>query len=303
MSARTRSCARAPVSSSGVTSARATGAADAADEAAAAAPGTGVGDGGAAAGATGSGTTIGRSLPGGTAAMPGAAAAGGAARTIGAAVAGGSGGAAAAGSSGGAATHGRRTLNSPRRSPSSTYAMLSRSSSSASKSCGDAFAGTSPSLQARLHQVRELAQAHRAGHPRAALERVQRAPQLRGQAFVGRTATPVAHFLARLRKEFRGLVEEDGQHLRIDIVADVGERISHGHGQRDVVVRSVRRGFRQGLDPDCGGIRRLRVRRLHAGRDGLGADAGSGVTFTASSSSCATSAAAASASPASVAAS
>ena len=43
---------------------------------------------------------------------------------------------------------------------------------------GVARAGDVALDQARLHEVRELAQAHRAGHARAALERVQRAAQL-----------------------------------------------------------------------------------------------------------------------------
>ena len=120
-----------------------------------------------------------------------------------------------------------------------------------------------PVEKARLHQVRELAQAHRAGHPRAALERVQRAPQLRGQPFVGRAAPPSAHLLARLREELRGLVEEDRQHLRVDVVANVHERVGHRRGQRDVAVAHAGSRFRQFVDRGARriGFRRRRIRR------------------------------------------
>ena len=74
--------------------------------------------------------------------------------------------------------------------------------------------------EARLHQVHELAQAHRPGHPRAALEGVQGPAQLARAAGIARGAAPGAHLLAGLRVELRGLLEKDRQHLRVDVVAD-----------------------------------------------------------------------------------
>ena len=63
----------------------------------------------------------------------------------------------------------------------------------------------------RFHQVRELAETHRAGHARAALERVQRAAQLARVLVAAGLAAPRAELLAGLRKELRRLFEEDRQ--------------------------------------------------------------------------------------------
>ena len=79
--------------------------------------------------------------------------------------------------------------------------------------------------QSRLHLMRELAETHRAGHPRAALERVQRAPQLSRVGEIAGRAPPSAHLFARLRIELGSFLEEDRQHLLVDVVANVGERI------------------------------------------------------------------------------
>ena len=64
----------------------------------------------------------------------------------------------------------------------------------------------------------------------AALWLVQRAPELARARHVGRPLAPRAQLLARLRKQLRGLLEEDRQHVLIDLVADVGERVV---GQRE----------------------------------------------------------------------
>ena len=121
VSARTRSWARGPASISGTASARA-GAATG-----------GVGDGGIGGiGVCGvSGTTTGRSATGGAGCGDGVTGSGvrsGAASCTWRAV-----------------THGKSTSTSPRRRPSSTKAMRSRSSSSASKSCGPAASLSSSS--------------------------------------------------------------------------------------------------------------------------------------------------------------
>ena len=78
--------------------------------------------------------------------------------------------------------------------------------------------------QTALHLVREFAQAHRACHPRAALERVQAAPQCLRSFYVGRTVPPCAKLLASLREKLCRFFEKDRQHLFIDIVVNVGER-------------------------------------------------------------------------------
>ena len=84
-------------------------------------------------------------------------------------------------------------------------------------------------LKPRFHQVGKLSEAHRPRHARAALERVQRAPQLRQRAVVARVAAPCTQFLARLWIQLRRFVEEDRQYLRIDVVADALQRIRlHG---------------------------------------------------------------------------
>ena len=73
-------------------------------------------------------------------------------------------------------------------------------------------------IEARFHQVHELAKAHCSGHARAALERMKRAPQLAGRRVVAGRTAPCAHPLTGLRIELRGLLEKDRQHLRVDIV-------------------------------------------------------------------------------------
>ncbi len=73
-----------------------------------------------------------------------------------------------------------------------------------------------------FHQVRELAESHRPGHARAALEGVQRALQRLRRFLVGGLAPPRAKLLAGLRKELRGLLEKDRENLPIDVVVDVG---------------------------------------------------------------------------------
>ena len=91
--------------------------------------------------------------------------------------------------------------------------------------------------QPRFHPVRKLAQAHRAGHPRAAFQRVQRATQLRGARRVIGRAAPSPDLLARLRKELVGLFEEDRQDRLVEIVRDVEQRFVRGNrtrcGRRD----------------------------------------------------------------------
>jgi len=75
--------------------------------------------------------------------------------------------------------------------------------------------------QARLHPVRELAEPHSARHARAALQCVQRAPQLRAARSVVRRAPPSAQALARLRVELAGFLEKDRQDRLVDVVGDV----------------------------------------------------------------------------------
>ena len=58
-------------------------------------------------------------------------------------------------------------------------------------------------IEARLHQVHELAKAHCAGHPRAALERMERASQLASAGVIAGRTAPCAHPLTSLRIEFR----------------------------------------------------------------------------------------------------
>ena len=262
MSARTRNCARAPVSSSGVASARAAGAAGAGGAATGAANGA---DGTVArvggAGGTGNGTTIGRSPCGGTAPANRNRGRGRRRdddrrrrfRRLGRRAGGG--------------------LLGGRRDPGQPHVELA--APQRVENVGDVIEIVVERVeelrrrlrrdlaveQARLHQVRELAQAHRAGHPRAALERVQRAPQLRGQSFVGGAAPPSAHLLAGLREQFRGLVEEDGQHLRVDVVANVRERVGH----RGRAARRRRRARRHRLPAMRGSVAAARgVRRVRA---------------------------------------
>ena len=75
--------------------------------------------------------------------------------------------------------------------------------------------------QPRFHPVRELAEAHRACHPRAALQRVQRAAKLRGARRVVGHATPCPDLFARLRKELVGFFEEDRKDRVVEVVGDV----------------------------------------------------------------------------------
>ena len=128
---------------------------------------------------------------------------------------------------------------------------------------GEDIAGEQPAL----HPVRELAQAHRAGHARAALEGVQRPPQRLRRVVVGRIALPRAKLLAGLREELRRFFEKDRQHLLVDIVENIGQRLVGG-------LRRRRRGRRPGRGLDFGSAfdlrylrrrRRARARRLARG--------------------------------------
>ena len=111
--------------------------------------------------------------------------------------------------------------------------MRSSDVSSASKSSGVAPEGASPSASSRLHQMRKLAQPHRARHARAAFERVQCAAQLAHRLAVVRIAPPSAQFLAGLREQFRCFVQEDRQHLRVDVVVNRRQRILQRQRQLD----------------------------------------------------------------------
>lgn len=86
---------------------------------------------------------------------------------------------------------------------------------------GHAVAGQKP----RFHLVGKLAEAHRPGHARAALERVQSAPQFRRVlGDLGITA-PRAQCLAGAREKFGRFLEEDRQHLGVDVVGDPFQRV------------------------------------------------------------------------------
>ena len=159
--------------------------------------------------------------------------------------------------------------------------MRSRSPSSASNSSADPGHGRVVDVEARFHQVHELAQAHRARHPRAALERVERSAQLARPRVVARRAAPCAHALAGLRIELRRLFEKDRQHLRVDVVAYVRERILRhlaargsaggAHGRTAGATTSAAPS-RTATLPRAGST--LRRRGLGARRDdGLGASA------------------------------
>ena len=95
--------------------------------------------------------------------------------------------------------------------------------------------------EVRFHQVRELAQAHRAGHARAALQRMQRAAQLADRLGVLRITSPSAQFFASLREQLRRLVEKDRQDLFIDVVANCRQRVFLRQGQADIVKVRYRR--------------------------------------------------------------
>ena len=104
--------------------------------------------------------------------------------------------------------------------------MWSRSASSASKSCGRRRRRLVAVHQARFHEVRELAQAHRAGHARAALERVQRAAQLarercrrRARAARRAAASPACG------KSSAASSRKIGSTCVVDVVANAGERV------------------------------------------------------------------------------
>ena len=68
--------------------------------------------------------------------------------------------------------------------------------------------------------VRELAERHRAGHAGAALERVQHALQRLAELRVVAVVAPVAQRGADGGHQLVGLVEEDRQQLRIDVVVE-----------------------------------------------------------------------------------
>ena len=118
--------------------------------------------------------------------------------------------------------------------------MRSRSSSSASKQLRRRRRRRVAFVQPRLHQVRELAQPHRARHPRAALERVQRPPQLAPSSSGRRARAPCAQLLAGLREELGRFLEEDRQHVLVDLVADVGQRIVRATSGRSRARREAR---------------------------------------------------------------
>ena len=101
---------------------------------------------------------------------------------------------------------------------------------------------SSPSDQPRLHQVRELAQAHRAGHARAALERVQRAPQLLRERVVAaaRGAMRAAASPACGKSSAASSRKIDSTCV-VDVVADAGERIVLDRRQRSSRSASTRR--------------------------------------------------------------
>ena len=158
------------------------------------------------------------------------------------------------------ASQGSATLTSPARSASSRNAMRSRSVSSASNSAGEPCASAVAVEQPRLHPVRELAQAHRAGHARAALERVQRAAQLLRCRHVVRRAPPGAQLLAGLREELGRLLEKDREHLRVSTSSRTpssGSTTGSGGGEHD-----LRPGMKSGAGPACTGARRRRLERL-----------------------------------------
>ena len=84
--------------------------------------------------------------------------------------------------------------------------------------------------QAAFHRVRDLSESHRAGHARAALERMQRALQGLHHVARSRLCAPVAQLLAGLREKFGRLVEEYRQYLTVDVVMYFQQR---GLGLRD----------------------------------------------------------------------
>ncbi len=92
-------------------------------------------------------------------------------------------------------------------------------------------------LDRGLEAVGELAQAHRAGQPRAALERVQRAHARRRATGVVGAVRPLAHLRRQLRQQVVRLLLEHRQQIGVDRVLDV-----------EVVVIVER----EGLDGRCG---------------------------------------------------
>ena len=91
-----------------------------------------------------------------------------------------------------------------------------------------------------------LAQAHRAGQPRAALEGVQRAHAARGAGGVARARSPVAHARSQLRQQLGGFFFKDREQLGVDRIDGV-----------DLVVVGDAFDPRRGDAPGLGQRRRL----------------------------------------------
>ena len=121
------------------------------------------------------------------------------------------------------------------------------------------LAGFQRGLDAPFHQVAELAEADRARHPRAALQRVQQATQRLMDLLVGRVGFPVAQVGADLRHDLLRLLDEDRQQLRVDVVAHHALFASVGRARR----RRRHRGAARGLQARDQGTQRglLRLRR------------------------------------------
>ena len=127
--------------------------------------------------------------------------------------------------------------------------------------------------QPRFHQMRELAEAHRAGHPRASLERVQRAPQLLRDVHILRLPPPCAHLIAGLRIKLRGFLEKDFEHLQIDVVPNAGQWIADFRRHPDFRFRFLLRFFRRRrVDCDGGVVAQRGFRRDRFGIDVAAAD-------------------------------
>ncbi|MNQ48653.1 hypothetical protein D3C85_625370 [compost metagenome] len=95
----------------------------------------------------------------------------------------------------------------------------------------------------RLDFMRMLAQAHGAGHARAALDRMQGTQQHLRLAAVVRLLLPAAQRLADLRQQVGALFQEDGQEIEVEFIADAGA----GRQQRGRIGRhdGGRRRFRR----------------------------------------------------------
>jgi hypothetical protein len=74
-------------------------------------------------------------------------------------------------------------------------------------------------LDAAFHQVAQLAQPDRAGHARAAFQRVQRAAQRLRNLVVAGIGLPFAQVRADLGHQLLGFLDEDRQQLLVDVVA------------------------------------------------------------------------------------